>query len=275
MDHYETLGITKSATAADIKQAYRKLASRWHPDKEGGDTEKFKQIQVAYDILGDEKKRAEYDMPKHHGFQRGPGGFQYETQGVDLHELFRRMHERQARQHGYQDGFTTHTFRMPQIFRTVISVSLDDAYSGASRTMTIQTDTGDKVLEIDIPKGVESGDQIKYDKVLDDAVLIVQFRVEPHLKFDRRGSDLFSNFPISVLDLIAGTTIKFTTLSNKTLSVTIPPGTQPSMQLKMAGQGLPIPGTDRYGDQYLLLKPFIPDNIHTDVLESIRRTRPT
>ena len=268
MDHYATLGVSKTATQDEIKKAYRKLAAIHHPDKPTGDTAKFQAIQAAYAVLSDERKRAEYDAPKHQGFQRGPGGFHFsQGEGFDLNELFRRMHE------GHMHSQSFH--RMPQLFRTLVGVTLDEVYSGGKRTMTLQTDTGSKHLELDIPKGVNSGDQVKYPDVIPDGVLIVEFRVEPHPKFERRGPDLVTTYPISVLDLIAGTTIEFTTLAGKTLSVNVPAKTQPNMQLKMAGQGLPIPGTTQFGNQYLLLKPFIPDNIHKDVIDSITRTRAT
>jgi len=114
---------------------------------------------------------------------------------------------------------------------------------------------------------------MRIDKVLDDASLLVDFRVEPHLKFDRQGNDLTSNHPISIFDLIIGTTFEFTTLSGRTLEVTVKPKTQPYMQLKLAGQGMPIHNTTRYGDQIILLKPYIPDTIDEEVINSITQQK--
>jgi DnaJ-class molecular chaperone len=134
----------------------------------------------------------------------------------------------------------------------------------------MHTHEGLKVISIDVPKGVNTGSQLRYENVLVSGSLVVEFVVMPHLKFDRKGNDLYSNQSISVLDLIVGTKIQFTTLSGKVLDVTVRPNTQPYMQLRIPKEGMPI-GDGGYGDQILLLKPFIPDNISTDIIDSINR----
>jgi DnaJ-class molecular chaperone len=126
---------------------------------------------------------------------------------------------------------------------------------------------------IQTPKGINNGDQVKFDNIIQDASLVVEFRVTPHLKYDRNGNDLLSNQPISVLDLITGTSFEFTTLSGKTFEVTVKPKTQPFMQLKIAGQGMPIYGTNNYGDQIILLKPYIPDIIDESIMNSILQSK--
>jgi DnaJ-class molecular chaperone len=96
----------------------------------------------------------------------------------------------------------------------------------------------------------------------------------PDLRFDRNGNDLYCNLPISVLDLIIGTKVKFTSIAGKTIEVTIPPNTQPSHQIRLPGLGMPIKNSPNiYGDQILLLKPYLPDNISSDVIESIQRNQ--
>jgi len=102
---------------------------------------------------------------------------------------------------------------------------------------------------------------------------MVEFKIHPHLRFDRKGNDLYCNHPISVLDLIVGTSFEFTTISGKTFEVRVPPKTQPYMQLKIAGQGMPINGAEVYGDQIILLKPFIPDIIDSRIIDSIMQTK--
>ena len=111
---------------------------------------------------------------------------------------------------------------------------------------------------------------MRYDNVVDGAILLIEFVVLSDLRFDRRDDDLYANLPISVLDLIVGTTIEFITMGKKTLEVKIKPGTQPYMQLKILGEGMPTLNGGA-GDQILLLKPFIPDNIDNDIVESIKR----
>lgn len=266
MDHYATLGVAKTATPDEIKKAYRKLASQHHPDK-GGDTAMFQKIEEAYRILSDPNQRQQYDNPHQgfHGFNfGGPDMF---TGDMDPRDIFAHMFGQRA-----GNPFANQR-NQRQAFRTNMAVSLGDAYLGTSQILKVQTPTGQKVINIDIPKGIQTGSQIKYDTVLDNATLIVEFHIQPHLKFERRGDDLYCNQKVSVLDLIVGTTINFVTISGKEFEVKIPPKTQPFMQLKIAGQGMPIQGTNMFGDQILLLKPFIPDIIDDEITQSILRSK--
>ena len=257
MDHYQTLGVNKNASPDEIKRAYRRLASQHHPDK-GGDTRMFQEIQTAYDTLSDPQKRHLYDspQPQMHGF---PGGFNFNFGNPDVNNIFEQMF---GRQQGPRPG---------QFFRTMVNISLEDAYSGAHQQLKLNTPVGVHNIKINIPKGIADGGQLKFDNVIDNGSLLVEFRVGKHLKYDRRGNDLYANHPISVLDLIVGTSFEFTTISGKTLEVNVQPKTQPYMQLKISGQGMPIINTETYGDQIILLKPYIPDNISNDITESILR----
>ena len=266
MDHYQTLGVAKNATPDEIKKAYRKLASQHHPDK-GGDTAMFQKIEEAYRILSDPQKRQEYDSPNpfsgRNGFPEGFGSMF--TDNMDPRDIFSHIFGQNHSPFGQRAG--------QQVFRTQVSITLEDAYYGKSQVLRIQTPTGSNMINIDIPRGVKEHSQMKYDHVIPNATLLVEFRITPSLKFERKGNDLYCNQPISVLDLIVGTKIDFTTLSGKTFEVTVPAKTQPYMQLKIAGQGMPLLGTNLYGDQILLLKPFIPDNINDDITQSILRSK--
>lgn len=262
MDHYATLGVPKNATPDDIKKAFRKLASQHHPDK-GGDTAAFQKIQEAYAVLGDPEKRQQYDNPQPQGF---PGGFNVHMggmPGMDINDIFSQMFGQQS------------PFNRPQrqVFRTHINVSLLDAYKGTNHILQLQTQNGQKIVDIKIPPGIKSGDQMRYDNVLDSGTLLVEFNVLPDLKFDRKNHDLYSNQSISVLDLIVGTNFQFTTISGTTVEVKVKPKTQPYLQLKLPGHGMPIVNTGRFGDQLILLKPYIPDNISNDIIQSILRNR--
>ena len=263
MDHYSTLGVGKNATPDDIKKAYRKLASKHHPDK-GGDTATFQKIQTAYDTLVDPNKRQQYENPMPQGFpQQGgmPPGFE---------NIFSQMFG------GGNpfDPFAQHRQQpQQQVFRTTINISLEQAYYGGEQILKLQTPTNVHAITIQIPKGIQNGNQMRIDKVMDGASLVVDFKVENHLKYDRQGNDLICNHPISVLDLIIGTSFEFVTLSGKTLEVTVKPKTQPYIQLKLAGQGMPIHNTTRYGDQIILLKSFMPDIIDEQVINSINQQK--
>jgi curved DNA-binding protein len=260
MDHYQTLGVAKTATPDDIKKAYRKLASKHHPDK-GGDTAMFQKIEEAYRILSDPQKRQDYDSPRPQfnqgfGFDFGPG-----APFADIFEMFRQQQgQPQRRPH-------------VQTYRTTIMVTLDQVYSGDEHNIKLQTPTNSHAIKVNVPKGITDGGQVRIDNVIEGATLIVEFRIHKHLKYDRQGNDLVCNHSISVLDLITGTTFEFTTISGKTLEVSVKPKTQPYVQLKIAGEGMPIFGSSRYGDQIILLKPFIPDRIDERIINSITQSK--
>jgi DnaJ-class molecular chaperone len=265
MDHYQTLGVNKNATPEEIKRAYRKLASSNHPDK-GGDTAVFQKIQNAYDVLSDPQKREQYDSPGVQGFSgfNGPGGFHFNVNGMDMGDIFSQFFGGQGPGRQRQQK---------PIFRTVVAITIQQSYFGSQQILNLHTQQGPVSATINIPKGVDNGNQIRYDNLIDGASLIVEFRVHTDFKYERQGQDLYSPQKISVLDLIVGTKIEFVSISGKTFEVIVPPNTQPFMQLKIAGQGMPIPNTDQYGDQILLLKPFIPDKIDNRIIDSISMYR--
>ena len=266
IDHYSTLGVGKNANADDIKKAYRKLAGKHHPDK-GGDTATFQKIEEAYRILSDPTQRQQYDNPMPQGnpfggFPGGAGGFNFNFNN-DINDLFGQM----FKQHNARRPNT------PHVFRTQVHITLEQAYHGDSQNLQLQTPHGNHAITIEIPKGVNHGSQIRYDNVIPSAVLVVEFIIQNHLKFERRGNDLYCTQSVSVLDLIVGTDIEFTTFSGKKLMVTVPPRTQPHMHLKIAKEGMPIQSTSIYGDQIILIKPILPDIIDREITDSIIRAK--
>ncbi len=262
MDYYNTLGVPRDADQDTIKKAYRKLAMQHHPDK-GGDPNEFQKINEAYEILGDTDKRLQYDNPQSQ--QQGfPGGFSFTSQGFDIHDIFNQIFG--------QQGFHQRR-QQKQVFRTQVSITLNDSYNGSTQMMQLNTGNGAKVVNFTVPKGIDSGEQVRYDNVIDDASLIVQFIVQKDLRFDRSGDDLYANVPISVLDLITGTKIEFISFMGRKLEVTIQPKTQPTDQIRIPGYGMPIRDTGHYGDQILLLKPFVPANINQDIVDTIIRNQ--
>lgn len=266
MDHYQTLGIKKGASPDEIKLAYRKLASVHHPDK-GGDTAMFQKIQEAYETLSDPDKKADYDNPNPfargggggfgmHGF---PGGFSFHTGGIDINDLFG--------QFGMFGGPRQHQQPM---YKTTIWVTLEQVLEGAEQVIQFNTHNGPQIARVNIPKGIENGGQARFDNLVPNAVLIIEFRIHPHERFERHGLDLHTEVKVSVLDLIVGTTLKFKTISDKTFEVTVKPKTEPGTQLRIAGQGLE--NGKMIGDQYILLVATMPAIIDEEVTNAILRT---
>lgn len=262
MDYYNTLGVPRTATPEEIKKAYRKLAMEHHPDK-GGDVSKFQEITNAYETLSDPDKRFQYDNPHARpNFGNHPGGFGFNVNRFDLDSLFGQIFGQQ---------FNQRQQNVKPTYRTRVSVTLVDAYNGTEQVLQLGTPSGMKVINVKVPPGARTGSSYRYDNLIDEGTLIIEFVVLPDLRFDREGDDLYSNFPISVLDLIVGTKEKFITIGGKELEVVIKPGTQPNQQIRISGYGMPRQDGSR-GDQILLLKPFIPANIDNDIIESIKRS---
>jgi len=261
MDHYKTLGVAKNATPDQIKTAYRKLASVHHPDK-GGDTAKFQEIQSAYETLSDPDKKQEYDRPQPQGFGGFPGGFSFHSGGMNMDDIF-----------GQMFGGTFNQPRQPQnpTYKTTLGITLEQAYAGGEQVLQFQTHAGTQIVRIDIPRGVENGAQLRYENLIPDTILIIEFRIKEHAKFQRRGLNLQTEVDISVLDLIVGTSLDFETISGKKFKVVVPPKTQPNSMLRIQGQGL-IHNTTT-GDQILYLKPYMPDIISDVITNSILQTR--
>lgn len=267
MDYYSILGVSCDASQEDIKKAYRKLAMQHHPDK-GGDVTKFQEITNAYETLSDPDKRLQYDNPssqQHHPFGNHPGGFSFNVNGFDLNDIFSQVFGQRGHSPFGQQ-------RTSPVYRTKVSVSLVDAYNGAEHLLQINTPDGLKAITVKIPPGIRTGDHVRYDTVLENAQLIIEFVVMPDVRFQRHGNDLHSTLEISVLDLIVGTKLEVNTINGKKLEVTVNPRTQPNQHIRLPGFGMPA-GNGYFGDQILLLKPFIPDNISDDVIESINRSK--
>lgn len=274
--HYETLGVSDSASHDEIKKAYRKLASQNHPDK-GGDTAKFQEIQTAYDIIGDETKRAKYD---HERRNPGMGQFRFNMDGQEFDGIPPEMADL-FRNFGFNFGGAG--FHRPQPkrnkdLRIVVAVELAETLEKQKRVIEFNTTNGERQnVEIDIPRGVHSHSSIKYPNLGDNFFntlprgdLIVEFRIIPHRDFEVSGYDLISMIDINCLDAIIGTEQEFTTLDGKTFSITIPAGTQVNTKFKVPAQGLYAMNQNMRGNLYLIANITVPTDLSNDKLEIIR-----
>lgn len=249
MDYYAILGISKTATQDEIKKAYRKLASQYHPDKTGGDTKKFQDIQRAYDILSNTDSKFKYD-------NQGAGHFQPPPGFGNINDIFNMFNMRNFQ----------HT---QQVFNFGIHLNLEEIIHDSVKTLQINTPHGSKFVEINVPMGIDSGQSVRYDNILDNASLQVTFFINEHERFRRSGLNLYSTVNLNVFDMIAGTTFKFISIYGTDLEVTISQQTKQDHQLRISGHGLK--SNFGVGDQYILIKPEIPDIISDELLVAIRQ----
>jgi len=257
MDHYKTLGVNSTADPAEIKKAYRKLASQHHPDK-GGDTAKFQQIQTAYDVLSDTNKRAEYDNPRpqfgNFGQHPHPSSqhFDFETIFDVFGTKFHQSRQRQA-----------------AISRVNFTISLLNVVTGGKRTIGLG---GRITIEIDLPKGINNGDSVQYRGIAPGGGdLIITFRVREDPNWQRDGANLYTEHVVNVWDLILGSESVVKDLLGQSITILIPKGTQPGDRLRLRGKGLP--GKIGVGDIIVQIQASIPVDIPEDLLNMIEQKR--
>ena len=242
-DYYNILGINKSASSDEIKQAYRKLASQHHPDR-GGDTAKFQEIQGAYATLSDPEKRAQYDNPPPSGFNFGNHGSPQDMQdifsqfGMNFGDFFAGGGPRHAqRARNRTLGIQT-------------QISLEDAFFGKEMVANIKLPSGkDQTLEIKIPAGVRDGTTLRLAGMGDDSIsgipqgdIHLTISIMPHSVFRRNGDDLIMALSITCFDAILGKTVQFNTIENKTVELNVPAGIQPGQLISVQGHGMPNMG---------------------------------
>ncbi len=277
-DFYTTLGVSKTAGYAEIKSAYRKLALEWHPDrnKTAGATDKFKAINNAYEVLGDTKKRAQYDQFGHdaytraggagspasgaagQSYQQGPFTYSYSSdggqnpfQGVDFggqdpFEIFEQFF-------GFQSPFGGGS-RQQRKPREMYQIQLDfaDAVKGVEKSVSL----GGKKRTVKIPAGVDDGMHIRFA----DFDLLI--RVKPDARFKRDGQDVYYemeiNFPLAVLGGVA----KVPTLRNSTVKLKVRPGTKSGTIVRLQHEGIPNPNNASHrGDQYVVFRIKVPEKV--------------
>ena len=258
---YNTLGIEKNATDADIKSAYRKLAMENHPDK-GGDANIFANISNAYETLKDPQKRSAYD---HYGtadpHQQGFGFSHTQGQPFDFDTIFnvfgQRMHPN-ARQR-------------PKEARITMAIDLADAIQGGKRALALQMQAGQNTIEIDVPPGVVDGENIRYPKLGPNGIdLVIHYRLKPHPNWQRHGNDMHTEQSVDIWTLIVGGGIKVVDIIGRSYNLSIPPRTNPGSVMRLAACGVHRIRHNP-GDIFVKLKSHIPHDIPDEVIRAIKR----
>ena len=254
-DHYAALGVPRTATQDEIKRAFRSLASKHHPDK-GGDTKKFQEIQAAYAVLGDAQQRADYDNPRPQFSGFGGGGAQF-----NMHDIFSQMF---GQAQGGQQARRSHV-------RMSLWITLLDVVRGGRRPISVGTAAGTSTVEIDIPLGINDGDNVQYEGIgPGGSDLVVQFKVTPDRVWQRDGLNLTQEVRIDIWNLILGGELTIDTLTGKTLSTTVPARTQPGTVLRLKSQGL-RDRTGQTGDIMVRVQAQIPENIPPEIIDAIQK----
>lgn len=305
-DYYDVLGVSKRATADEIKSAFRKMARKFHPDATKNDaksTERFKEAQEAYEVLSDATKRANYDQFGHAGVGAGaaPGG-------GDAWEAFRRQQGGRQTRQAWQGGpgvsvedFDVGDADMGSVFEQFfgpgrgarggrarqrrapergadveypVTLSFEQAARGTN--LPLQIDRGDgkrETIEIHIPAGVKDGSRVRVKGrgqrgEGEPGDLFILTAVSPHPYFRREGLDVYLDLPISLYEAMLGAKVDVPTLEGPR-TLTIPPGASSGAKLRIKGHG--IARGDEKGDQIVVTKIIVPKQLDDEDRKLIER----
>jgi curved DNA-binding protein len=274
-NYYKILGLNKNASEEDIKKSYRKLAMKYHPDHTKGDKraeENFKKISEAYAVLSDKKKRKQYDTFGSAGFQQRYSqedifrGFDFDS---ILSELFGGAGSFNARGSGMRFSFGNRTpFSSYQRQKQTqpkgsdlvyeLPLTLKEVATGTNKTVSFQHKGSSEKITVKIPKGMISGKKLRIAGKGEPSLyggppgdLYIQAKVIDDSVYDAEGYDIYIKREIKLSDAVLGSNISVPTLSNKELSLRIPPGTKHKTKMRLTGHGLPHMHGKGQGDLYV------------------------
>ncbi len=262
-DYYETLGVARGAEADDIKRAYRKLARKYHPDvsKEKNAENKFKEVSEAYEVLRDAEKRAAYDQlgrefrngqqfrpPPDWGqrFGQQPGAGQRFSDINGFSDFFASLFGGAAGNgHAPQDTDAG-----------VLDVTVEEAYQGTKRRITLNEGGRHRPVDVQIPAGVSEGQSLRIAGV-GGRSLVFKIRLRPHHLYEVAGKDVQVELPLAPWEAALGAKVAVPTLGG-TVELTIPAGAASGQKLRLRGRGLPAGNAHAAGDQLVIVKIVAP-----------------
>ena len=282
MTHYNTLGVGETAAPEEIKRAYRKLASQHHPDK-GGDTAQFQEIEAAYRILSDPAQREQYDHER-----RNPGGMRFNFNGHDMNDGMPPGMEEMLRNFGFNFGGSPFHQRQPQPrrnkdLRADVPVTLASTLQDQKYTVSLQTTNGTReTVEITVPRGAQTGTQIKYSGLGDNFFdslsrgdLYVNVFVRPQDNFEIHGLDVLTQSTVDCLTAMTGGDVEVEGIDGSKFVVNLPQGTQPGNMLRIREQGLwQMQGSTR-GNLIVKINITVPKNLTQEQLELVNKIKST
>ena len=302
MDYYETLGVEKGTSPSDIKKAYRKLALKYHPDKNKGDKTaeaKFKEISEAYAVLSDPEKKKQYDLYGSTDFHR-----RYSQEdifrGFDLNDILR--------QFGFGGGAQAGNFRSSmggvggnssfgsffnqggggcgggchsaaekgQDMTYQITVTLEEVLHGAERTITLRKNGTPHNVSVKVPKGIEEGKKLRLKgkggisrNGGPPGDLFLKVEIASNETFTRDGDDLVVQKLISFSEACFGTKVEVETLEGKKFMVNVAPGTVHDSRLRIRGYGLPVGPLGERGDLYVRIGVKVPRDLSEEQKKAV------
>jgi molecular chaperone DnaJ len=292
-DYYEILGVNKNASDDEIKKAFRKLALKYHPDKNPGDKEaeaKFKEVSEAHEVLSDKQKRARYDQFGHAGVNGAAGGnpfaggspfgngsfngqtFYSDFGNIDLNDFFGDL--------GSLFGFRTSTRRprRGQDYQTSVTLDFKEAIFGTTKTVSVNG----KNLPIKIPAGIDDGASIRIRGEGGEAPeggqkgdLYIQVRVKPHKHLTREGVIILSEETISMVDAALGCEIEVETVDGS-ITMKVPAGTNSGTPFKLSGHGVPFRADGDRGPHIVTILVETPKNLtrkQKELLEEFKNSK--
>ena len=277
-NYYKVLGVDKNASDKEVRQAFRKLARKHHPDLNPGDEsaeDRFKQINEAYEVLSDVDSRKKYDRYGENWRQAeqieaqyggGSGWRAGRTGSGGLEDMFG-----SDPFGGFGDlfGRRASTQTVARLEGSV-EVTLEEAFSGAKRQVTISSGGKDRRIEVSIPPGVYTGSVVRVspDKGHE---LLLKVTISPHKRFTRQGDDLITEVEVPLEDAILGGEAEVRTLSKK-VRLKVPPESQNGQRIRLAKQGMPRLGSKgTRGDLFVVIRPVTPKNLSDEEEELVRK----
>jgi len=309
-DYYATLGVTKAASEKEIKQAYRKLARKFHPDVNPGDKAseaRFKDINEAYEVLGDTAKRGKYDelganWRQYEQAQRTGGANPFAgwnaTPGGGQGGGFRTMTQEEMEDlfgdtNPFSDFFTTFFggsgepaggARSGRSGRTrtrggrdvehELDLTLDEAYHGTTKRLALSHGGASRTVDVRIPAGVGEGSRVRVPGEGEPGTgggpagdLYLRLRLAPHPTFERRGQDLHTTVAVPVPTAVLGGEVEVPTMAGKSVRLKIPPFTQNGQIFRLKTYGMPARGSHAQGDLYAKVEAQIPTTLTAEERE--------
>jgi curved DNA-binding protein len=288
MEYYNLLGVGKTASAAEIKKAYRKLALKYHPDKNKGDKqaeEKFKGISEAYAVLSDPEKRKQYDTFGDAGFQQ-----RYSQEdifrGADLGDILREFGLGGRNIFGGGGGRSRFSFGSGGPFGGQgrrqapvkgsdliyeLPLTLKEIATGTQKTVAFQHGGQSENLTVKVPRGMSHGKKLRLTGKGEQSPhggppgdLLIKAQIQKDPVYDVKGKDLYISQEIKLTDAILGTHISVPTLYDKELTLKIPPGTRHKTKMRLPGHGLPRMNGSDQGDLYVNIFVPMPKTLNAD-----------